>query len=129
MRRNGRLRACAACALICLALAGCKGATYSGNRLVNDDQYVLEYTQFNTTDSQNLELESGDVVHTQIVSDEGSVSIEVKCGDSKLVYKGDAVSESYEFDIVIEESGTYTITVTGEKAQGSVSFTVEKNAN
>lgn len=45
------------------------------------------------------------------------------------MYKGDAVSESYEFDIVIEESGTYTITVTGEKAQGSVSFTVEKDAN
>lgn len=45
------------------------------------------------------------------------------------MYKGDAVSESYEFDIMIEESGTYTITVIGEKAKGSVSFTVEKNAN
>lgn len=75
------------------------------------------------------ELESGDIVHTQIVCDGGSVSIEVKCGDNKPVYKGDAVSESYEFDIMIEESGTYTITVTGEKAKGSVSFTVEKNAN
>ena len=129
MRRNGRLKACAACALLCLALAGCKGATFNGNRLVNEDRYVLEYTQFNTTDSQNLELESGDVIHTQIVCDEGSVSIEVKCGESKPVYKGDGVSESYEFDIMIEESGTYTITVTGEKAKGSVSFIVDKNAN
>lgn len=129
MRWNGRFKIGAACALVCLALAGCKGATFNGSRLGNEDQYVLEYTQFNTTDSQNLELESGDVVHTQIVCDGGSVSIEVKCGDSKPVYKGDAVSESYEFDIMIEESGTYTITVTGEKAQGSVSFTVEKDAN
>ena len=83
MRRNGRFKIGAACALVCLALAGGKGATFNGSRLGNEDQYVLEYTQFNTTDSQNLEL----------------------------------------------ESGTYTITVTGEKAKGSVSFTVEKDAN
>lgn len=83
MRRNGRFKIGAAYALVCLALAGGKGATLNGSRLGNEDQYVLEYTQFNMTDSQNLEL----------------------------------------------ESGTYTITVIGEKAKGSVSFTVEKNAN
>lgn len=41
------------------------------------------------------------------------------------VYEGRDVIFSDEFDVAIEKSGTYTVTVTGKKARGSVSFTVE----
>ena len=34
---------------------------------------------------------------------------------------------SNDFDIDIEESGTYTVTVTGKKTKGSVKFIVENN--
>lgn len=37
------------------------------------------------------------------------------------------MSFSDEFDIDIEENGTYTVSVTGEKAKGSVSFSVVTN--
>ena len=39
---------------------------------------------------------------------------------SDLVYEGVDVSFSDEFDVEINESGTYTVSVTGEKAKGSV---------
>lgn len=37
------------------------------------------------------------------------------------------ISSSDNFDVAIEEGGTYTVTVAGEKAKGSVSFIVESN--
>ena len=45
----------------------------------------------------------------------------------KPVYKKENVSFSNDFDIDIGESGIYTITVTGEKAKGSIRFMVENN--
>ena len=44
--------------------------------------------------------------------------------DEVPVYESEDVSFSDEFDVEIEESGTYTVSVTGEKAKGSVRFTV-----
>lgn len=40
------------------------------------------------------------------------------------LYSGDGIVASRDFAIGIEESGTYTITVTGDKAEGSAHFEV-----
>lgn len=37
-------------------LAGCSMADFNGSRTGNDSQFLMEYTIFNTTDSQLLEL-------------------------------------------------------------------------
>jgi len=68
-----------------------------------------------------------DTIHAEIIVEGGSLSFKIQKDDEAPVYEGVDVSFSDEFDVDIEESGTYTVTVTGEKAKGSVSFTVVTN--
>lgn len=111
---------------VCAGITACSGmrnedATFNGSRTGNDSQFIMEYTILNSTDSQLLELEEGDVIDAEVVSDAGKVSITIqKDGEDPVYESEDAVTDT--FAIVIEESGVYEITVTGEKAEGSVSF-------
>lgn len=106
--------------ILVLASAAC-GTAFNGSRTGNDSQFIMEYTIFNTTDSQLLELEEGDIIEAEIVNNAGSLSVRIQKGENKPIYENKNVSAA-TFEIEIEESGTYEITVTGEKAKGSVSF-------
>ena len=80
----------------------------------------MNYKVFNKTDSQNLIVEKGDTIHTEIIVEGGRLSFKIQKDDNAPVYEGVDVSFSDEFDVEINESGTYTVSVTGEKAKGSV---------
>ena len=45
--------------------------------------------------------------------------------DDEPIAESEGIFFSVDFDVEVEESGTYTVTVTGEKAKGSVKFVVE----
>ena len=49
-----------------LLLAGCGMADFNGSRTGNESQFLMEYTIFNTTDSQLLELKKGEQIHGEI---------------------------------------------------------------
>ena len=87
----------------------------------------MKYTAFNTTDSQDLLVEAGDKINAKIVIDGGHLSIKIQKGQEEPVYESENVFFSNDFDLDIEESGTYTVTVTGKKAKGSVRFVVENS--
>ena len=55
------------------------------------------------------------------------ISIKIQKDGEEPIYESDGISASNEFDVEIDESGTYTVEVTGKKAKGSVSFTVVTN--
>lgn len=109
-----------------ISLTGCS-PTFNGSRTGNDSQFIMEYTAFNTTDSQDLYVEAGDKISANVVVNDGKLSIKVQKGKEEPVYEKENISVSDDFDIDIEESGTYTITVTGKKTKGSVKFIVENN--
>lgn len=109
--------------LLILSLTACR-TDFDGSRTGNDNEFVMNYTVLNKTDSQDLSVEEGDAIHAEIIVKGGSLSFKIQKDDEAPVYEGVDVSFSDEFDVDIEESGTYTVTVTGEKAKGSVSFTV-----
>lgn len=112
------------CSLIlALSLTAC-GVAFEGNRTGNDNEFVMDYKVLNKTDSQDLIVEEGDTIHAEIIVGGGSLSFKIQKDDEVPVYEGVDVSFSDEFDVEIEESGTYTVTVTGKKAKGGVSFTV-----
>ncbi len=98
---------------------------FNGSRTGNDNQLIMEYTAFNTTDSQDLVVEAGDTIHTEIVIEDGQLSYKIQKNDDEPIAESKGVFFSADFDVEIEESGTYTVTVTGEKAKGSVKFLVE----
>ena len=87
---------------------------FNGSRTGNNNQLIMEYTAFNTTDTQDFVVEAGDIIHVEIVIEDG-----------EPVAESESIFYSSEFDVEAEESGTYTVTVTGEKAKGSIKFVVE----
>lgn len=81
----------------------------------------MEYSILNTSDKRNLSLVAGDIIDAEVVSESGSVAIKVENSERDLIYTETDVPTS-DFEIVIPEDGTYTFTVTGQNAKGSVSF-------
>ena len=106
------------------SLTGCS-SDFNENGTGNDKQLIMEYTAFNTTDSQDLVVEAGDTIHTEIVIEDGQLSYKIQKNDDESIAESKGVFFSADFDVEVEESGTYTVTVTGEKAKGSVKFLVE----
>ena len=98
---------------------------FNGSRTGNDNQLIMEYTAFNTTDSQDLVVKAGDTIHAELVIEDGLLSYKIQKNDDEPIAESKGIFFSVEFDVEVEESGTYTITVTGEKAKGSVKFVVE----
>jgi hypothetical protein len=106
--------------LSALLLAGCASATFNGSRTGNDSQLVMEYTVFNTTDSQTLKLEQGDRLAVTIVDEQGTLSLSIAMEGEDPLYE-DLDAQSRTFELVIPKSGNYQVTVTGEQAKGSLS--------
>ena len=118
---------CILCSFILiLSLTAC-GADFDGSRTGNSNEFVMNYKVFNKTDSQNLIVEKGDTIHAEIIVEGGSLSFKIQKDDEVPVYEGVDVSFSDEFDVKINEGGTYTVSVTGKKAKGSINFTIVTN--
>lgn len=102
-------------------------STFDGSRTGNDSEFIMDYKVLNTTDTQDLTVEAGDTIHAKIVIEGGQLSFKIQKDDDVPICESVNVSLSDEFDVKIEESGIYTVTVTGAKAKGSISFTVESS--
>ncbi|GAA0795265.1 hypothetical protein GCM10008910_13810 [Faecalicatena orotica] len=108
--------------IIVFSLSACGKSSFDGSRTGNDSQFVMEYKIFNTTDGQSLLLESGDMIRAEVVVDGGKLSIKIQKDSDTPIYESENIVTSENFDVEVQESGTYKITVTGEEAKGSVSF-------
>lgn len=116
---------CVICSLtLILSLTAC-GAYFNGSRTGNDSEFNMEYTVLNAIETQKLIAKSGDTIRAKIVVEKGSLSIKIQKDGESPIYKSNDISTSDEFDVEINEGGTYTVTVAGKNAKGSVSFTVE----
>ena len=110
--------------LLIIPLSACS-PDFNGSRTGNDNQLIMEYTAFNTTNSQDLVVEAGDTIHVEIVIEDGHLSYKIQKNDDEPIAESESIFFSEEFDVEVKESGTYTVTVTGEKAKGSIKFVVE----
>lgn len=110
--------------VVLLSLTAC-GSVFQGSRIGNDSKFIMNYQIFDTTDSQDLKAGAGDTINASIVVTDGRLSIRIQKGDDDPIYESDGILVSNEFNVGIEEEGSYTVTVTGKKAKGSVSFLVK----
>lgn len=108
--------------IITLLLGACGKSAFDGSRTGNDNQFIMEYKIFNATDTQSLRLEAGDTIRAEVVVDSGDLSIKIQKDSDTPVYERDSIVASENFDVEIQKSGTYKITVTGKEAKGRVSF-------
>ncbi len=110
--------------LFALILTACSSSDFDGSRIGNEHQFMLEYKVLNTTDVQLLEVKQGDSVSFEIVSTAGKLDIVLQKDRLEPVYQGSDI-QTGSFQVKIAESGTYTCSVTGKKAKGSVSIVVK----
>lgn len=75
----------------------------------------------NSTIDATIVLMAGETMNTAIDVQNGKVDILVKNEKGTVAYKGDDV-ESGSFSFGITEDGSYTFSITGTKAKGSVHF-------
>ena len=106
-----------------LLLTACS-PEFNGSSTGNDTQFIMEYSILNKSDYRNMTLKSGDIINTSIVSDSGSVSIEVENSKGEIIYSDEDIPTS-DFEIAIPQDDTYKFTVTGHNAKGSVKFILE----
>ena len=92
---------------------------FTGSRVKNPDEYLLDIEKMNGTDLHTLELQEGDVLDIQFETVKGSLYMEIKAPDGTAVYRGNG-KETTDFAVNIRESGVYTIVVEARHAKGAI---------
>lgn len=105
-----------------VSFSACNFTKFDGSRTGNESQLIMQYDVLNMTDSQKLA--AGDILRFDVVSQSGSVDIQLQKGKEDPIYEGTDIPTS-AFQVVIQDDGTYTVAVTGKRAKGSVSVIKE----
>ena len=96
-------------------------SAFVGNEIADTDFYDVDFEQMNSTHSHNIDMDVGESIKVKIIRKSGKISVQIYNEDDQSVYKGDDVTDA-EFEIKINEKGTYQLGVSGEKAKGRVIF-------
>ena len=92
---------------------------FTGSRVKNPDEYLLDIEKMNGTDLHTLELRQGDVLQIQFETEKGNLYMEIKAPDGTSLYRGNG-KETTSFTVNIRESGVYTIVVEARHAKGTI---------
>ena len=128
MKRNILTMAMAVMLLLGLCACGTNdNATFNGSKTGDAEHFDIDFEILNDTYTHNLVLKDGDSIAISIEKESGVISLLVQKESGDAVYRGDDV-ETGSFEVVISEDGTYTLSVTGEKAKGHVVFRRKEKA-
>jgi hypothetical protein len=105
----------------CITGCGNSSSKFTGSKTANDNQFLADFDMLNSTIESTIKLKAGESIDTAIDIKKGKVDILVKNENGTVAYKGDDVDSS-SFSIGITEDGSYTFSITGSKANGSVHF-------
>ena len=103
----------------------CNQENFTGSRVKNPDEYLLDIEKMNGTDLHTLELQEGDVLQIELVTEKGELYMEIKAPDGTAVYRGNG-KETTDFAVNIRESGVYTIVVEARRAKGTIHIRCEE---
>ena len=86
--------------LLIISLSACS-PDFNGSRTGNDNQLIMEYTAFNTTDTQDLVVEAGDIIHAEIVVEDGHLSYKIQKDDEETIAESEGIffPVEYDFDV------------------------------
>lgn len=98
---------------------------FTGSRVKNPDEYLLDIEKMNGTDLHTLELREGDTLQIEFETRKGELYMEIKAPDGTAVYRGNG-KETTDFTVNIRESGVYTIVVEARHAKGTIDIQREE---
>ena len=102
----------------------CNQEGFTGSRVKNPDEYLLDIEKMNGTDLHTLELREGDVLQIQFEAEKGELYMEIKAPDGTAVYRGNG-KETTDFTLNIRESSIYTVVVEARRAKGTIHIQLE----
>ena len=103
----------------------CNQEGFTGSRVKNPDEYLLDIEKMNGTDLHTLELREGDVLQIEFETEKGELYMEIKAPDGTSIYRGNG-KETTDFAVNIRESGVYTIVVEARRAKGTIHIRCEE---
>ena len=98
---------------------------FTGSRVKNPDEYLLDIEKMNGTDLHTLELREGDALQIEFETGKGELYMEIKAPDGTAVYRGNG-KETTDFTVNIRESGVYTVVVEARNAKGIIHVQLEE---
>ena len=107
--------------LVFIACGLCNKATFIGDEIADTDFYDVDFEQMNSTYSHNIDMDAGESIKVKIIRKSGKISVQIYNEADQPAYKGDDVTDA-EFEIQINEKGTYRLCVSGKDAKGHVIF-------
>ena len=102
----------------------CNQEGFTGSRVKNPDEYLLDIEKMNGTDLHTLELREGDTLQIEFETGKGELYMEIKAPDGTAVYRGNG-KETTDFTLNIRESGIYTVVVEARRAKGTIHIQLE----
>ena len=121
-KRKATAGICMFAAMIFL-LAGCgTGSAFDGSRVSDTSGFRMEYSILNREKSADLNLTEGDRLRVSLSHTEGSADVIVGMEGKTPIYRGNG-QQNADFVLVIAETGSYHIFVSGHQAKGNISFT------
>ena len=102
---------------------------FDGERISNSGRYTLRFDRMNAADSETMALEEGDALHVSWQIEGGHVDIAIGMEGEEALYRADdrPAGDKADFDVVIPQTGSYTITVSAREAKGRVEFMTTDN--
>lgn len=97
------------------------------SRRTDDNCFSMGFYPLNSSETEAFELQKGDVIDVSLVVMKGSLDIVIGQEEKKPIYEGNRV-ELDSFQVTVPEDGTYFITVSGTKAEGSISFQIHSHS-
>lgn len=122
------MAAIAVMSVVSVACGTNENAVFNGSKTGDENHFDIDFEILNTTYEHELVMEEGEGIEVSIQKESGEISVLIQQESHDPVYQGDDVQDG-EFEVVISETGTYTVSVTGKKAKGHVIFTRQKKSD
>ncbi|GEM_PF-974459 len=122
------MTAIAALSAVLVACGTNENATFNGSKTGDENHFDIDFEILNSAYEHELVMEEGESIEVSIHKESGEISVLIQQESHDPVYKGDDVQDG-EFEVIISEAGTYTVSVTGKKAKGRVIFTRQKKSD
>lgn len=101
------------------------GSRYT--RKVDENSFALGMEQLNGTIAESFSLRAGDTVEVGVVHVSGELVLSIGQENREAIYQGrNPVLNS--FRVTVPEDGDYLFSMSGKRAEGSVSFQISRKA-
>lgn len=125
MKKTGLLTGIVIVTVLLSACTGMKNAAFSGSMTGDEKNFEIAFDVLNTTYTHELEMKQGEIIQVHIVKKSGDLKVMIQKDGEAPVYEGNGDAAA-DFSVTVPEDGAYTVRVTGNAAEGQVTFNGNK---